>query len=282
MSIPERQCMLAPPAMQYPISGSVKTPGPRRRPRPAARPSAYWIYGRHAAAAALANPGRRIRRVLASAGAPPGVRAETAAASEIAALLPPGAVHQGLAALAEPLGPAPLGPALAAPPGPAVAVALDRVSDPRNLGAVLRSAAGFGAAAVIVPGRRAPPESGALAKAASGALERVPVARPANLVRALAAARRAGFWTVGLDAAAPEALGEAALPERCLLVLGAEGRGLRRLTREACDLMVRIPVDAATESLNVSACAAVALYEWARRTAIMAPTGREAAPRSRE
>lgn len=281
MSVVERQCMLAPLAMQYSISRSVKTSDSRRRPRAAARSSAYWIYGRHAAAAALANPERRIRRVLAAGDAAPGVRAETADAAGIAALLPPGAVHQGLAVLAEPLAPAPLDAALSAPPGPAAAVALDRLSDPRNLGTVLRSAAGFGAAAVIVPGRHAPRETGALAKAASGALERVPVPRPANLVRALAAARRAGFWTVGLDAAAPNALGGADLPERCLFVLGAEGRGLRRLTRETCDLMVRIPVDAATESLNVSASAAIALYEWARRTAATTPTGRGAASRSR-
>ena len=113
---------------------------------------------------------------------------------------------------------------------------------------------------MVIPDRRAPPESGALAKAASGALERVPVIRAVNLARALAAMKSRGFWCVGFDADSDTELSPDALPDRCALVLGAEGGGLRRLTAETCDLMLRIPMAEAEASLNVSAAAAIALY----------------------
>jgi 23S rRNA (guanosine2251-2'-O)-methyltransferase len=223
----------------------------------------YWIYGAHAVRAALGNPARRIRRVLATgetaATLPADAMPERAGPEAIAALLPPGAVHQGLAALVDPLRPPPLAEVLAASPGPVLV--LDQVTDPRNVGAILRSAAAFGAAAVIVQDRHAPLEGGAMARAAAGALEHIPLLRAVNLARTLQALKQAGLWVVGLDAGAAGPLDAAALADRRLaLVLGAEDEGMRRLTREACDLTVRLPQTRAVESLNVSVAAAVALY----------------------
>lgn len=223
----------------------------------------YWIYGAHAVRAALGNPARKLRRVLATreaaAALPAEAMPERAEPAAIAALLPPGAVHQGIAALVDPLRAPPLAEALAASPGPVLV--LDQVTDPRNVGAILRSAAAFGAAAVIVQDRHAPLEGGAMARAAAGALERVPLLRAVNLVRTLEALKQAGLWIVGLDAASPEPLDAARLADRRLaLVLGAEDEGMRRLTREACDLTLRLPQTRNVESLNVSVAAAVALY----------------------
>lgn len=232
-----------------------------------------WLYGLHAVKAALANPKRRHMRLLATDsavaqldGAP--IPPEIVERELIDGVLPPGAVHQGVALLSEPLPEPDIADiaGIAAARARTVVIALDQVTDPQNVGAVLRSAAAFGAVALIVPDRHAPDATGALAKAASGALETVPLIRPVNLVRALDALKEEGFWVVGLDMDAPQTLAEADLPARCVLALGAEGRGLRRLTEETCDVMVRIPMaEDAIESLNVSASAAVALYEWARQ-----------------
>ena len=172
------------------------------------------------------------------------------------------AVHGGAALLADTL-PTPLLAAALERPGPVLV--LDQVTDPRNVGAVLRSAAAFGAACVITQDRNAPEETGALAKAASGALEIVPLIRAGNLARTLVALKAAGVWTVGLDASGPPLSGPALLERRVALVLGAEGSGMRRLVRETCDEVAGLAMPGSMESLNVSAAATVALYELARR-----------------
>lgn len=251
-----------------------------RRPGPRRPSEDLWLYGVHAVLAAIANPQRPCRRLLvaaaegdipqrvaaaaARAGRPP-PPVEAVGRRDIEAVLPPAAVHQGLALLTAPL-PAPtLDEAIAAAgDGEARIVVLDQATDPRNVGAVLRSAAAFAAAAVVMQERHAPPVTGVLAKAASGALETVPLVRAVNLARALDGLKRSGFWCLGLDAAAPRTLADTRPPGRAALVLGAEGAGLRRLTREACDLLVRIPVAPPVDSLNVSATAAIALYELTR------------------
>jgi 23S rRNA (guanosine2251-2'-O)-methyltransferase len=244
-----------------------------------------WLYGIHPVLAALANPRRRINRILvtqdteASLGArlealaeshPGGLpKPEIMAREVIDRALPRGAVHQGVAAQVQGLDDPDIEDICRATEGQdnARIVVLDQVTDPHNVGAVIRSAAAFGVAAVILPERHSPMDGGVLAKSASGALERVPLVRVVNLARALARLKQAGFWTVGLDADAQTPINEADLTGKICLVLGAEGEGLRRLTRENCDLMVRIPISrsAALDSLNVSNAAAVTLYELARR-----------------
>ena len=246
-----------------------------------------WLYGTHAVAAALANPARRIERVVRAGetdtrpgggeigrlAAARGLRLEMVEARALAGMLPPGAVHQGVAVAAWPLAAPVLADAcrVAADPGPrALTVVLDQVTDPRNLGAILRSAAAFGARAVVVQDRSAPPETGVLAKAASGGLDRVPLVRVANLARALDDLSALGYWRIALDAGAATVL-DAAAAGPVALVLGAEGKGLRRLTRERCDAAARLPMAGGGGSLNVSVAAAIALYEFIRGHAMDAP-----------
>ena len=271
----------------------VKTPsraprGPNRpKPAPDRAPGGrYWLYGWHAARAALANAERTVLRALATPEAgrrldgPAGdgldrreVPLETASRNELDALLPPGAVHQGLALEVLPLTP----PALAdwldraglddPAAGRPVLVALDQVSDPHNVGAVLRSAAAFGALAVLAPRHGQAPESGVLAKAASGALDVLPYLDAGNLARSLGGLKKRGFWILGLAGEAEQELAAADPGGPLVLVLGGEGKGLRRLTREACDLTARLPTRPPIDQLNVSNAAAVALYELLGRGA---------------
>ncbi len=249
----------------------------------AARPSlpatprgTVWIYGTHAVAAALANPGRRLRRLILTEDAEATIAShirqawpvpvERAERGRLDQLLGHNIVHQGAALLADPLTPPVLAHALTRP-GPVLV--LDQVTDPRNVGAILRSAAAFAAAAVITQERNAPEETGALAKAACGALETVPMLRAVNIARTLVALKAAGCWVVGLDAGGPALSGAALAKRRVALVMGSEGDGLRRLTRDTCDEVtgLAMPEGPASrmQTLNVSVAAAIALYELARR-----------------
>ena len=263
-----------------------RKPSPRLKgpSRPAPRPAAagLWLHGRHAVEAALANPRRSCHRLLATRDAlarferppeRPGLEIATVPRERIERELGSEAVHQGLALLVAPLAPVDLA-TIADPAGPRLLVALDQVSDPRNVGAILRSAAAFGAAAVIVPQHGSPPETGVLAKAAAGALELVPLARVTNLARALEELKGLGYWSVGLAARAERSLDDLPALERLVLVLGAEGKGMRRLVGERCDLLVRIPLAAGVESLNVAVAAGIALHALARRPGLaIAPAG---------
>lgn len=235
--------------------------------------AAYWIYGKHAVRAALANPARHILRLAttrnAASSLPPAGELprppEILEPAALEKLLPPGAVHQGLAAQLHPLAPPSLEEALDTllPPPPAAStlLLLDQVSDPHNLGAILRSAAAFGADALLTPDRHSPHESAALAKAASGALETLPWIRVTNLAQAMTQLQEAGYWCAGLDGHTDTPLPAASeVPDRLALVLGAEGKGLRRLTAQHCDMLWRLPISNRVESLNVSNAAAVALF----------------------
>ena len=232
-----------------------------------------WLYGLHAVDAALGNPARRLRRLIVTEEAEAALQArrpqpwpltpERSDRAKIDHLLGRDAVHQGVALLADVLG-TPLLAAVLERPG--AVLVLDQVSDPRNVGAVLRSAAAFGAACVITQDRNAPEETGALAKAASGALETVPLLRAVNLSRTIVALKAAGLWTVGMDAGGKPLSGPSLAERRVALVLGAEGPGMRRLVRETCDEVAGLAMPGGMESLNVSAAATVALYELARRS----------------
>lgn len=224
------------------------------------------LWGRHAVAAALDNPERKVLRAWATREAAEfmqfskDVPLTLAESADLARLVPGDAPHQGVVIEVQPLDHAWLDELIADPAECALLLVLDQVTDPHNVGAILRSAAAFGALGIVTQDRHSPPESGALAKAASGALERVPWARVVNLARALEEIGAAGFWRIGLAGDAEIELREALGPKRVALVLGAEGAGLRPNTRDHCDSLARLPITEAVESLNVSNAAAVALY----------------------
>src|SRR5437868_6788490 len=229
-------------------------------------PNRPRLWGKHAVAAALDNPARKVLRawatrdVAASMQLPKEVAVTLAEASDLGRLVPSDAPHQGIVIEVEPLEDVWLDGLLHEAPERALLLVLDQVTDPHNVGAILRSAAAFGAIGIVTQDRHSPPESGVVAKAASGALERVPWARVVNLARALEEIGEAGFWRIGLTGDAETELKDALGPPRIALVLGAEGPGLRPNTREHCDALARLPIGEAVESLNVSNAAAVALY----------------------
>ena len=253
-----------------------KTPVPVRPESPQrAAGGAQWLYGLHAVEAALANPRRKLGRALLTPRAAEilgskllaRVRVETHDPGAIDRLLPPGAVHQGAALEAWPLKSRDLDEILgeSAPSGRRVVLVLDQLSDPHNVGAILRTAAAFGATAVIVQDRHAPPQSGALAKAASGALDLVPYLEVVNIARTLDELAKRGFWRIALAGDGEQSLVEAVPTGDVALVVGSEGSGIRRLVREHCEASAFIPISGTIESLNVSNAAAIALYELHRQ-----------------
>ena len=261
---------------------SAKSRGkPEKRPAPTrpeasqgAANGAQWLYGLHAVQAALANPRRKLGRAVLTPRAAEAlgskllsrVRIETQDPASIDRLLPPGAVHQGAALEAWPLKSRDLDVILeqSHPSGRRIVLVLDQLSDPHNVGAILRTAAAFGASAVIVQDRHAPPQSGALAKAASGALDLVPYIEVVNIARALDELSERGFWRIALAGDGEQSLAEAVPTGDVALVLGSEGSGIRRLVREHCEASAFIPISGKMESLNVSNAAAIALYELRR------------------
>jgi 23S rRNA (guanosine2251-2'-O)-methyltransferase len=245
--------------------------GHRPSQAPAGRPR-FW--GRHAVAAALANPERNVRKLwgtretLAAMALPPEVLVTYADVADLGRMVPADAPHQGVVAEVDPLPDLWLGDLLAQGEGDRrPLLVLDQVTDPHNVGAILRSAAAFDALGIVTQDRHAPPESGALARAASGALEVVPWVRVVNLARALDEIAEAGFWRIGLTGHAELTLADALGEARVALVLGAEGEGMRQNTQAHCDQLARLPISAKAESLNVSNAAAVALYAAASRPA---------------
>ncbi|HET7679962.1 MAG TPA: 23S rRNA (guanosine(2251)-2'-O)-methyltransferase RlmB [Xanthobacteraceae bacterium] len=223
------------------------------------------LYGIHTVKAALENPARRIRRLLTTEnalrrlredGAPLSLEPEMVRPDALAARLGPEAVHQGVLAEADPLP----SPEIEDIPAEGVVLVLDQITDPHNVGAIFRSAAAFAVSAIVTTARHSPEATGVLAKSASGALELVPLVTVQNLSRGLAALKERGFLLVGLDSSGDSDLAAAALRAPLALVLGAEGKGLRQLTRETCDQVARLDLPGEIKSLNVSNAAALALY----------------------
>lgn len=225
----------------------------------------FW--GRHAVYAALDNPERNVRKLwgtreeIGKIIIPKDLPIVYADVADLGRMVPHDAPHQGLVAEVDPLEDVWLGDLLnAGQDDQRPLLILDQVTDPHNVGAILRSAAAFNALGIITQDRHAPPESGTVARAASGALEVVPWCRVVNLARALDEIAEAGFWRIGLTGNARETLDQAMGTAKVALVLGAEGEGMRQNTEAHCDQLARLPISGKMESLNVSNAAAIALY----------------------
>ena len=263
----KRQKTTSHPGAVRPPRLSERRPSRHRgdRARPLAGDDTAILYGWHSVEAALANPKRRIRTLLATENAAKRLAAEgirlkvtpqIVRPDEIARRLGPDAVHNGLLAEADPLD----APDLSELPAEGIVLVLDQITDPHNVGAILRSAAAFGVRALVTTARHSPEVTGVLAKSASGALEYVPMVMVQNLARGLAALRERGFLLVGLDSEGEADLADTPLRSPLALALGAEGKGLRQLTRQTCDATARLDLPGAIKSLNVSNAAALALY----------------------
>ncbi|HEV7601141.1 MAG TPA: 23S rRNA (guanosine(2251)-2'-O)-methyltransferase RlmB [Bradyrhizobium sp.] len=257
-----------------PAKGRDEGRRPAWRDREARSEGPAILYGWHTVAAALANPQRKIRKLLLTENAarrladenidtrvPP----EIVRPSLIDARLGPDAVHQGFLAEADPLE----SPDLDTLARQGIVLVLDQITDPHNVGAIMRSAAAFAVKAIVTTARHSPEATGVLAKSASGALELVPLVTVQNLARALTELNRIGFMTVGLDSEGSDNLGAVALRQPLALVLGAEGKGLRQLTRETCSVVARLDMPGEIKSLNVSNAAVLALYIGASRLGLL-------------
>jgi len=258
--------------------GGKPVPAPKPAGAPSNRAQGLWLFGLHAVTAGLGNPSRRRHRVIGTKqalenlkealgeGVFPTPSPEVVDRSEVDAVCGPDSVHQGLAMLVDPLDGHHIEDLIADHEGETdTIVVLDQATDPRNIGAVMRSARAFGARAVIVQDRNAPPETGTMAKAASGALEHVHLVRVTNLARAIWALKDANYWCMGFDGHADTNIADVDPSPKRAIVLGSEGAGLRRLTRETCDQLVKIPINEDAESLNLSNACAVSLYEVTRK-----------------
>ena len=231
------------------------------------------LYGRHPVSLALQNRRRIVKEVwvlsttLDKVKIPKNVPFKIVAKDQLEALVGKEAVHQGIVAKCQPLPTYDMGDLLddTCEKDKALVVVLDQVTDPHNVGAVLRSAAAFNASCVIVPQNGAPDETGVLAKSASGALELIPLMKVTNLTRTMQELKDNGFWCIGLDGYAKHSIYQTKLPKKCVIVMGSEGDGLRRLTSENCDDTVKLPMNPNVESLNVSNACAITLYEWNRQ-----------------
>ena len=269
------------PKFQRP-EGAKRHSGPRRdagrrppwRGREDAADDSVILYGWHTVTAALANPSRRFRKLfltenaarrLAEEKIDTRITPEIVRPSLIDQRLGPDAVHQGMLAEAEPL----RSPGIDTLPQEGIVLVLDQITDPHNVGAIMRSAAAFAVKAIVTTARHSPEATGVLAKSASGALELVPLVTVQNLARALTEMNERGFMTVGLDSQGTHDLGAVALQQPLALVLGAEGKGLRQLTRETCRVVARLDMPGEIKSLNVSNAAVLALYIGARQLGLM-------------
>ncbi len=245
--------------------------------KPTASKESGFLYGYHPVCMALNNKKRHIKKILLTKNTleklksdkiplPASINISVVERPEIDAITGKDAVHQGIIAYADPLPPYMIEDLIndTLNDKNTLIVLLDKITDPHNIGAILRSAAAFNAKAVILPESGAPEESATLAKSASGALELIPLIRVPNLARCMDLLKKQGFWCIGLDGYATNTIFETKLPQKCALVMGAEGEGLRRLTIDLCDSTLKLPINPQVESLNVSNACAITLYEWNR------------------
>lgn len=232
------------------------------------------LYGKHAVLSALANPNRDIVRLMATKEASDEIKGKVEAhklnivdKKEIEKLVPREAIHQGIALTTYPLEDYALEEIcdMAEEKNSCCVLILDQVTDPQNVGAIIRSCVAFGASALIMQDRNSPDETGALVKASAGTIEKLPISRVTNLSRAIEQLKKAGFWIVGMDGYAKTDVSQLEKSGKVAIIMGSEGKGMRRLVEDSCDITIRLPISADVESLNVSTAAAIVLYEMSKK-----------------